>query len=72
VLKDPTSILPGATSRLAQMILSGVLAGLERFTGIGFVREVSEFVTAIDVSPPTPAISSRASGRAGCASAASS
>jgi anion-transporting ArsA/GET3 family ATPase len=48
ILKDPTSILPGTTSRLAQMILSSVLGGLERFTGIGFVREVSEFVTAIE------------------------
>jgi anion-transporting ArsA/GET3 family ATPase len=48
VLKDPTSILPGATSRLAQMILSSVLAGLERFTGIGLVRELSEFVGAIE------------------------
>jgi len=48
ILKDPTSILPGATSRLAQMILSSVLAGLERFTGIGLVREVSEFVAAIE------------------------
>jgi anion-transporting ArsA/GET3 family ATPase len=48
VLKDPTSILPGATSRLAQLILSSVLGGLERFTGIGLVREVSEFVAAIE------------------------
>jgi anion-transporting ArsA/GET3 family ATPase len=48
VLKDPTSILPGAASRLAQMLLSSVLAGLERFTGVGLVREVGEFVTAIE------------------------
>jgi anion-transporting ArsA/GET3 family ATPase len=48
VLKNPTSILPGATSRLAQLLLSSVLAGLERFTGIGLVREVSEFVAAIE------------------------
>jgi anion-transporting ArsA/GET3 family ATPase len=48
VLKDPTSILPGATSRLAQMLLSSVLSGLERFTGVGLVREVSEFVAAIE------------------------
>jgi anion-transporting ArsA/GET3 family ATPase len=48
VLKDPTSILPGATSRLAQMILSSVLSGLERFTGVGLVRELSEFVAAIE------------------------
>jgi anion-transporting ArsA/GET3 family ATPase len=48
ILKDPTSILPGATSRLAHLLLSSVLAGLERFTGVGLVREVSEFVGAIE------------------------
>ena len=48
ILKDPTSILPGATSRIAHMILASVLSGLERFTGIGLVREVSEFVAAIE------------------------
>lgn len=48
VLKNPTSILPGATSRLAQLLLSSLLAGVERFTGIGLVREVSEFVAAIE------------------------
>lgn len=48
ILKDPTSILPGATSRIAQLLLSSVLAGLERFTGVGLVREVSEFVDAIE------------------------
>jgi anion-transporting ArsA/GET3 family ATPase len=48
VLKNPASILPGATSRLAQFLLSSVLAGLERFTGVGLVREVGDFVTAIE------------------------
>jgi anion-transporting ArsA/GET3 family ATPase len=48
ILKDPTSILPGATSRLAQMLLSSVLGGLERFTGVGLVREIGEFVAAIE------------------------
>jgi len=48
ILKDPTSILPGATSRLAHLVLSSVLGGLERFTGIGLVREVGEFVGAIE------------------------
>ncbi|HWP67111.1 MAG TPA: ArsA-related P-loop ATPase, partial [Candidatus Limnocylindria bacterium] len=48
VLKDPTSILPAATSRLAHMVLASVLSGLERFTGVGLVRELSEFVAAIE------------------------
>jgi anion-transporting ArsA/GET3 family ATPase len=48
VLKDPTSILPGASSRLASMLLTAVLRGLERFTGIGLVREIGEFVRAIE------------------------
>ncbi|MFN8544766.1 MAG: ArsA-related P-loop ATPase [Candidatus Binatia bacterium] len=48
ILKDPTSILPGASSRLAQYVLQGVLHGLERFTGIGLVREIGEFVHAIE------------------------
>jgi anion-transporting ArsA/GET3 family ATPase len=48
ILKDPTSILPAAGSRLAHMVLSAILGGLERFTGIGLVREVGEFVGAIE------------------------
>jgi anion-transporting ArsA/GET3 family ATPase len=48
ILKDPTSILPGATSRLAQLVLQGVLSGLERFTGLGLVREIGDFVRAIE------------------------
>ena len=48
ILKDPTSILPGAGSRLAQYVLGGVLRGLERFTGIGLVREIGDFVRAIE------------------------
>src|SRR5689334_12272173 len=48
ILKDPTTILPAAGSRLAHMILAGVLRGLERFTGIGLVREVGEFVGVIE------------------------
>jgi anion-transporting ArsA/GET3 family ATPase len=48
ILKDPTSILPAAGSRLAHMLLAAVLSGLERFTGIGLVREIGEFVSAID------------------------
>jgi anion-transporting ArsA/GET3 family ATPase len=48
ILKDPTSILPAAGSRLAQLVLTGVLRGLERFTGLGLVREIGEFVQAIE------------------------
>jgi anion-transporting ArsA/GET3 family ATPase len=48
ILKDPTSILPSAGSKLAQILLSGVLHGLERFTGIGLVSEIGEFIRAIE------------------------
>jgi anion-transporting ArsA/GET3 family ATPase len=48
ILKDPTSILPAAGSRLAHLVLSAVLRGLERFTGIGLVREVGDFVRVIE------------------------
>jgi len=48
ILKDPTTILPAAGSRLAHLLLSAVLRGLERFTGVGLVREVGDFVRAID------------------------
>ncbi len=49
ILKDPTSILPAAGSRLAHMVLAAVLRGLERFTGLGLVREVGDFVRVIEV-----------------------
>jgi len=48
ILKDPTSILPAAGSRLASLLLQGVLHGLERFTGIGLVREIGDFIRAIE------------------------
>jgi anion-transporting ArsA/GET3 family ATPase len=48
ILKDPTSILPAAGSRIAQLVLGGVLRGLERFTGVTLVREIGEFVGAIE------------------------
>jgi len=48
ILKDPTSILPAAGSRLAHMLLTGVLRGLERFTGVTLVREIGDFVGAIE------------------------
>jgi anion-transporting ArsA/GET3 family ATPase len=48
ILKDPTTILPAGGSRLARLVLDAVLSGLERFTGIGLVREVGDFVRAID------------------------
>ena len=48
ILKDPTSILPAAGSRLAHMLLTGVLRGLERFTGMTLVSEIGEFIGAIE------------------------
>ena len=48
ILKDPTTILPAGGSRLARFVLDALLSGLERFTGIGLVREVGDFVRAID------------------------
>jgi anion-transporting ArsA/GET3 family ATPase len=48
ILKDPTSILGGAGSRFASLVLTGVLRGLERFTGIGLVREIGDFVRVIE------------------------
>ncbi len=48
ILKDPTSILPAAGSRLASLLLQGVLHGLERFTGLGLVREIGDFIRAIE------------------------
>lgn len=48
ILKDPTTILPAAGSRLAHVVLSAVLNGLERFTGLGLIREVGDFVRVID------------------------
>lgn len=48
ILKDPTTILGGAGSRLAHYLLAGVLRGLERFTGLGLVREIGEFVQMIE------------------------
>jgi anion-transporting ArsA/GET3 family ATPase len=48
ILKDPTIILPGAGSRVAHYLLASVLRGLERFTGLGLVREVGEFIGVIE------------------------
>jgi len=48
ILKDPASILPAAGSRLASLLLQGVLHGLERFTGLGLVREIGDFIRAIE------------------------
>ena len=48
ILKDPTTILPAAGSRLAHLVLSAVLHGLERFTGLRLVREIGEFIGAIE------------------------
>lgn len=48
ILKDPTTLLGSAGSRLAHLLLRGVVQGLERFTGLGLVREIGEFVEMID------------------------
>ena len=48
ILKDPSVILPAAGSRLAHLVLGAVLRGLERFTGLQLVREVGDFVRAIE------------------------
>jgi anion-transporting ArsA/GET3 family ATPase len=48
ILKDPTTILPAAGSRIAHLVLGGVLRGLERFTGVTLVREIGEFIEAIE------------------------
>jgi anion-transporting ArsA/GET3 family ATPase len=48
ILKDPTSILPASGSRIANLVLSGVVRGLERFTGMTLVREIGEFIGAIE------------------------
>ena len=48
ILKDPTSILPAAGSRIAHLVLGGILRGLERFTGVTLVREIGEFIGAIE------------------------
>lgn len=45
ILQNPASILPDAGSRLATLVLRGVLAGLERFTGLALVRDVAEFAS---------------------------
>jgi hypothetical protein len=47
ILKDPTSILP-APDRASRTSSSAECCGLERFTGIGLVGEIGEFVRAIE------------------------
>lgn len=48
ILKNPASILPSAGSRMATLVLRGVLAGLERFTGLALVRDVAEFAELVE------------------------
>jgi anion-transporting ArsA/GET3 family ATPase len=48
ILKNPTGLLPAAGSRLASLVLRGVLAGIERLTGLGLVGEIAEFVELIE------------------------
>jgi anion-transporting ArsA/GET3 family ATPase len=40
-LEEPTRILTGVTSRLAKGLLSAVLSGLERMTGLSLLRDIS-------------------------------
>lgn len=44
VLRNPAIVLARSGSRVAELLLTAMLRTLERFTGIGLVGEVSEFV----------------------------
>lgn len=44
-LGEPVRILGGASSRLARGLLSAVLAGLERMTGLSLLRDISALAT---------------------------
>lgn len=57
VLQNPARILPGAGSRVAGMLLRGVLSGLERFTGAGVLGDVAEFAALVE--PLTTALARR-------------
>jgi len=51
-LGEPLRILGGAPSRLARGLLSAVLAGLERMTGLSLLRDVSTLATDFGVVSP--------------------
>lgn len=51
-LGEPMRILGGASSRLARTLLSAVLAGLERMTGLSLLRDVSTLATDFGVVSP--------------------
>jgi anion-transporting ArsA/GET3 family ATPase len=48
ILQNPSSILTGEGSRLAQVLLTGVLRGLERFTGMTLLRDLADFANGLD------------------------
>ncbi|MEW6269423.1 MAG: ArsA-related P-loop ATPase [Thermodesulfobacteriota bacterium] len=51
-LGEPVRILGGASSRLARTLLSAVLSGLERMTGLSLLRDVSTLATDFGVVSP--------------------
>lgn len=57
-LGEPVRILGAASSRLARGILSAVLAGLERMTGLSLLRDISSLAT--DFGAVSPAFKQRA------------
>jgi len=57
-LGEPVRILGGASSRLARGLLSAVLAGLERMTGLSLLSDISALAT--DFGAVTPGFRKRA------------
>jgi anion-transporting ArsA/GET3 family ATPase len=57
-LGEPVRILGGASSRLARGLLSAVLSGLERMTGLSLLRDISALAT--DFGAVTPGFRQRA------------
>ncbi|HEY8514208.1 MAG TPA: ArsA-related P-loop ATPase [Candidatus Binatia bacterium] len=51
-LGEPVRILGAASSRLARSLLSAVLAGLERMTGLSLLRDISTLATDFSVVSP--------------------
>jgi anion-transporting ArsA/GET3 family ATPase len=48
ILQNPASVLPSAGSRMATLVLRGVLSGLERVTGLGLLHDVAEFAGLVE------------------------
>lgn len=57
-LGEPVRILGGASSRLARTLLSAVLSGLERMTGLSLLSDISALAT--DFGAVTPGFKKRA------------